>query len=314
MSARPFPPSPRRRALARRAGVTARSPLVVFAAAFAGAIAAVRATADAAATRLGDAIADACAGRARGESIVGSVAAIAGPIVAAAAIAAIAAHLAQTRALWLPRRDLPGAPSLARDASARAGHAAIAIARAAIVGGVALAWLWLVAPRLARLVDVSPGGLAGAAAAAIGSFAAAAAVIVVGLAAVDALVRRAEHARALAMTAAEKRDDDRLAGADPRWRRRARDAAATPALAGAVVVLVGDDVAVAIAWDPARRPVPARVAVGRGTRARQIIGRARQSAIAVRREDALAKALVDRDGPVPERHWPRLAEIVAPLR
>jgi flagellar biosynthetic protein FlhB len=134
----------------------------------------------------------------------------------------------------------------------------------------------------------------------------------------DALVRNTALARALAMTAAEKREDDRLAGADPRWRaRRAasqRGPAASTAVASATVLLIGDDAAIAIAWDPAYRPVPVRTATGRGPRATQLIGLARRHRIAVHRDPVLAGALVTGDGPIPEPHWPRLAEIIAAIR
>jgi flagellar biosynthesis protein FlhB len=80
------------------------------------------------------------------------------------------------------------------------------------------------------------------------------------------------------------------------------------------VLVLGDGAAVAVAWDPVRRPIPVRTATGRGPRATQLLGLARRHRIAVHRDPALAAALVDGDGPVPEPHWPRLAEIVAGTR
>ncbi|MBA2541333.1 MAG: type III secretion protein, partial [Deltaproteobacteria bacterium] len=59
---RPFPPSPRRRALARRAGLSAASPLLVGAAACAAGVLAVFAIAGAASVRLRAMIAAACSG------------------------------------------------------------------------------------------------------------------------------------------------------------------------------------------------------------------------------------------------------------
>ncbi len=131
------------------------------------------------------------------------------------------------------------------------------------------------------------------------------------------------------MTSAEKREDERLAGADPRWQRRRaevlRDARrgrpATPtasaqlrdAIAGATVLVLGDDVAVAIAWDPVHRPVPVRTASGHGPRATQLLALARRHALAVHRDAALASALGAADGAVAEEQWPRLAEVVAAL-
>jgi flagellar biosynthesis protein FlhB len=315
---RPFPPSPRRRALARRAGLHAASPLLVGGGAAAAALIALGAVAGTLADRLGAAIAAACRGTAvlAAPALPGATIAAALPVLGAAAIAAVVAHLAQTRGVWLPRRRLAGAPAPQAGAAPRARRAAGELAAAAGIAGVALAWLWRSAPEFAALT----GAAAGAAAAAprIAGGAAAIAVAWLALGAIDALARHAALARALAMTAAEKRDDDRLAGADPRWRtqraalRRSPDPG--PAIASATLLIVGEAAAVAVAWDPARRPVPVRTAAGRGPRAAQLLGLARRHGVAIHRDPALAAALVDGDGPVPRRHWPRLAEIVAALR
>ena len=131
------------------------------------------------------------------------------------------------------------------------------------------------------------------------------------------------------MTAADKRDDDRLAGADPRWRARRtliqRGRAVADAIGSAAVLILGDDLAVAVAWDPIRRPIPIRSASGRGPRAAQLLALARRHHIAVHRDPALAAALAAPrgapgaaldtvDSPIPEPHWPRLAEIIAAVR
>jgi len=325
---RAFPPSPRRRALARQAGLHAASPFLVGAAAAAAALVATTAVAGTLAQRLGAAIAAACRGQPvlPPASLVEAVVSAALPIVGAAAVAALIAQLAQTGAGWLPRRRIPGAPIAESGALPRTQRAAGELAAAAVIAGGAFAWLWSAAPRIAVLVELAPGApspssparlLAGAAAllASLGG------ALVVGWAAIgvlDAVARQIGFARALAMTSADKREDDRLAGADPRWRaRRAalqRGPHASDAVASASVVVLGDDAAVAIAWDPARRPVPVRTAIGRGPRATQLLGLARRHRIAVHRDPALAAALVTGDGPVPEPHWVRLAEIIAATR
>jgi len=324
---RPFSPSPRRRALARQAGLHAASLFLVGAAASAAALVALGATGGAIAHRLGAAIAAACRGDAAlaPAAVPAAVLATALPIVGAAALAALIAHLAQTRAAWLPRRRIAGAPVLDAGAVPRTRRAAAELAAAALIGAVAFAWLWRAASHLAVLVTIDAAGatpapaplLAGAAA----LLAQLAAVLVIAwgaLGVLDAVARHAAVARALAMTAAEKREDDRLAGADPRWRaRRAaalRGSPAATAVAGASVLVLGDGAAVAIAWDPVHRPIPIRTATGRGPRATQLLGLARRHRIAVHADPALAAALVDGDGPVPEPHWPRLAEIVAATR
>jgi flagellar biosynthesis protein FlhB len=360
---RPFPPSPRRRALAHKAGLSAASPLLVGAAATGAAAAATVMLARAAATTLGGWIAAACAGNATlapdgtvratdaahvlaPAGITHAVLELALPLLGVIAVIAIATHLAQTRAVWLPRRRIEGAPALPR----RRGL--LDIAGAAVIGLTAFAWLWLTAPRLARATSLSDAG------AAIAAFVATLAIAWVALGALDALLRHAALGNALAMTAAEKRQDDRLAAADPRWRRRraqlAREAnrgtagrasaalarattagagsadagstdagsvaATREAVASSTLLLLGDDVAVAIAWDPIHRPVPLRTATGRGPAATQLLGLARRHGIPVHRDATLAGLLAG-DGPLPEAHpplpeahWPRIAEIVAAVR
>ena len=355
---RPFPPSPRRRALARQAGLTGASPLLVGAAAIGAAAAASAMLARAAASMLGRWLAAACdhAGSAGASGdhapllaanhVVRAVLDIAAPLLGIAAIAAIAVHLAQTRGIWLPRRRIEGAPALPADAGARSRHAAFELVAATVVAVTAFGWLWTTAPRLARLVD-EPATAAGVAATsaqaalAVAAFRATIAIAGVALGALDALLRHAGMGRALSMTAEEKREDDRLTGADPRWRARraelaradARGASAREAIAASTVLLVGDDLAVAIAWDPVRRPTPARIAAGRGPLATQLLAHARRQALPVHRDAALAAALAPDLAAVTatsvagaaatglagaraiaDAHWPRLAEIVAATR
>ncbi len=316
---RPFPPSARRRALARAAGLTAASPIVVGALAWIGALVAVLMFGRAIAARLGTWIADACSAAtadpdaARAPSIVAitsEVLALILPVLIAAAVAALVAHLAQTRGLWLPRRSLRGAPAL--DTS-RTQHAALGIIGAIAIGAITLAWLWAIAPRLALLAQHPAAG-----ALMLSAFLGTLATAWVVLGALDGLLRRAELERSLRMTATDKREDERMAGPDPRWRaeraRLSRGPSVRDAVAGASVVLLGDGVAVAVAWDPVRRPVPVRTASGRDARATQILGLARRHGISVHRDPVLALALVDGDGPIPEVRWPRLAEIIAATR
>lgn len=307
---RPFPASPRRRQLARQAGLTAASPLVVGAIACAAATVALVVVGRAAAARLGGWIAAAAAGRATLSpgGVAPAVVEIAAPALVVAALAALAVHVAQTRAPWLPRRRIPDAPAVERGGLGRL----LPLAGLATLGATAGIWLWLVAPRIARLVELADA--LPAAGALLASLVATLAIAWLAVGVADALIRRAELARSLAMTAAEKRADDRLAAADPRWQKRraelARGPAASDAVAGAAFLLLGDGVAVAIAWDPVRRPVPVRTAVGRDARATQLLGLARRHRIPVHRDPAMASALAA-EGPVPERDWPRLAEIAA---
>lgn len=316
---RPFPPTARRQALARAAGLTPASPIIVGALACAGAVVALAIAGPAIAQRLGASLRAAltAAGDATGTNtalsapgIVTTVVALALPVLGALALAALLAHLAQTRAVWLPRRRIPNAPA---EDPQRGTRGALAIGNAITVGLVTVGWLFAMAPRLGALA--SGADLARASALLVLSFLAALAIAWVALGAVDALVRHAAHAHALRMTPAEQREDQRLAGADPRWRARreklARGEPVRDAIAGASVLLLGDGVAVAVAWDPQRRPVPTRTASGRAARATQLLGLARRHAIAVHRDAELATLLATGDGPVPETHWARLAEIIA---
>ena len=328
---RPFPPSPRRRALARQAGLHAASPYVTGAAAGAAALVALGAVGGTLVARASAAIAAACSARAvlAPGVLSDAVVAAALPIAGAAAAAALLAHVAQTRGVWLPRRRIAGAPAPEAGALPRMRRAAGELAAAAVIGGVAFVWLWLSAPRLAVLVALDPvaAPLAGpigistmfaGTAALLASFATTLIAAWFALGVLDAALRHAALTRALGMSSAEKREDDRLAGADPRWRAQRtaarRGLSPTDAVAGATLVVLGDDAAVAVAWHPVHRPVPVRTASGRGPRATQLLGLARRYRISVHRDPALAAALVDGEGPIPEPHWARLAEIVAATR
>jgi flagellar biosynthesis protein FlhB len=305
-----FPASPRRLALARQAGLTPASPLLVCAVACGAALVAAIAVARAASVSLGAWIADACALRPGPSALrIGAALELATPIVASAALAGAVAHVAQTRTLWLPRRRVDGAPAPAVRPVARAAWELVS---AGTVGAVTLGWLWWAAPRMAIL----PGRVDGAAL--VASFATTLLSTLAALALVDAVTRHLAHARALRMTPAEKRSDDRLAAADPRWRDRrrqlTREPAPSTAVAGAVLLLLGDDAAIAIEWDPVRQPIPHRTATARGPRAMQLLGLARRYRVPVHRDVELARSLAEHLGAVPEPAWARLAEIVAATR
>jgi len=320
---RPHPPSPRRRGLARQSGLSAASPLLVGAVAVTAGVLALGVLGGAIASRLGTQIADACA--MGGTSIttpdlLGSLSSaldtaieLALPLATVIAVAAIAGQIAQTRSIWMPRRRIDGAPSMPADIGARTRRASLELIHALAIGGVGAGWLWWAAPRIAALPMVPL-----AAAALVSSALATLAIAWLVIGVIDALLRHAAVGRALRMTTTEKRDDDRLSSVDPRWRRLARQLAAEPdpraQLATATLLILGDDAAVAIAFDPRRQPIPSRVAVGRGVRATQLVALARRYRLAIHREPALASALVRGTGPVPEAHWPRLAELVAATR
>jgi len=342
VSDKPFPPSARRLALARQAGLTAASPVLV--AGIAAAAVAIAIAVGAGWSKLGQAIADACtfdresSGASAGGGVPSAadsplsvatthlphtVLSIAAPILVAAALAAILAHLAQTRALWIPRRRIDQAPAVDRGPGARTRSAAFDLLAVAIAGAAAFGWLWAMAPRIARLVELEPRAMLVAFGALAASLFATVACTWLAIGTADAFARHLELGNALAMTTAEKREDDRLASADPRWARQRALAAGDShsegfalanAVAGCAVVILGDDLAVAIAWDATRRPIPTRVAVGRRARATQLVGLARRHRIAVHRDPALARALGDGEGPVPEARWRDLADVLVAVR
>ncbi|HEX4450509.1 MAG TPA: EscU/YscU/HrcU family type III secretion system export apparatus switch protein [Kofleriaceae bacterium] len=333
MSERPFPPSARRLALARRAGLSTASPVIIGGLVLATAAIGLALSfggAHNAAARLATAIGNACAGRVSLDPIAGvhelheaisalarelamSVLAIGAPILAAVAVIAIAGQVAQTRAVWLPRRRIDGAPALDSGAGARTRRTALDLTFAAAVAAVVFGWLWLMAPRFAALFALDLHDVLSAAGALLLAALAAIAIAYLALGIIDALSRHLALARSLAMTATEKREDDRLAAADPRWARQ-RSALARPSLEGATLLVLGDDVAVAIAWDARRRPVPARIATGRRAYATQLVGLARRHGVPVHRDATLAASLAGAEGPVPAADWPALATVIAALR
>ena len=318
---RPFPPSPRRLALAHRAGLHAASRHITTAVAWLAFLVVALGLGRAIAARLGAWIAAACGGSssstldpaslsatalARAATpLPTTILAIALPLLAAAAIGAGLAHVAQTRALWLPRRNLADAPRIPRDVDSRA------LGFGAVAGAVALGWLWLAAPALAAAPTEAAGSLVASAGVAL-------VIAAVAVGSLDAVLRRTRLVLALAMTPAERRDDERRSYADPRWRalraKLGREDGITTDVARAALIVLGDDVAVAIAWDPIREPIPRRTTVGERAHATQLVALARRYHLPIHRDPVLAAALAATTGPVPRPHWPLLAEIIAATR
>lgn len=281
---------------------------------------------------VGDAIAAACSARVEFElgaalphshqvlqsgELALAVLRLATPLVGVAIIA-IFGHLAQTRTLWLPRRRIAGAPAVERGIASRSRAAAFELLCAATIGSVAFGFLWLEAPRIAGLVELTAPDMLRSVTALVAAFLSCVAIAWLVLGVADALARHIGLAHAVAMTAAEKREDDRLAAADPKWAKQraalSRAPTVEPAVRTAAVIVLGDDLSVAIAWDPLNQPIPTRVAAGRGARATQLVGLARRHSIAVHRDPTLASILGHTLGPVPDREWARLAEIIAAVR
>jgi flagellar biosynthesis protein FlhB len=298
MSDRVFPATPRRRALARRAGVVARSQTLVAGGAWVGAVIGLIVAAGRGRDALGSSLAGAASatdasslGVPTTTSIVVAVCALAAPVAIGALAGAVAVHLAQTRGLLAPRRAIPNAPAIEDTVARRAGDVGLGIAHAAIVGGVATGWIWIHAPDLGALAALSPDGalIGGAllAASALAHLAGAIAVAGVIEFGVAALRRRAD----LRMTRAEADEDARAAGIDPRWpRRRPRNDDAADAVKQARLVVIGDG-AVAIRFEERVAPRPTIVARGRGLDEARLIALARRHRVPLHRAPSLARRL-----------------------
>ena len=324
---RPHPPTPRRLAEARRAGWIAWSPALVAGAAIAAGAAAVAAIGAAWLDAAGGALA---AGAATASSpdpvtaatgldaraVIADLAALAVPFLALVAGAAVIAHLAQTRGLWIPRRRGRGLPAPADDATRRATLSAVALARGAVVALVAGGLIASAAATLAAHTGApaaATGALYGTLAALVLAHGAAAAI---ALGALDWLLR-ARHLHAdLAMTPRELADERRETEADPRWRRaRARAAADDDAVRTATVVVVADDLAAALAWHPRWQPVPRITAAARGRAALRLAALARRHRVPLHRDPPLATALAALPGRLaPDHLHPALARVIAALR
>lgn len=252
--------------------------------------AAARALTAATARQLADAAAPGRDAAAAAQDLPGTVLAYGAPIAIVAAAAALLVQGALARGLWLPWRDVPGAPSVGADpatAGQRASEAALAVARTAALLVVAVAAAAAALSPLARL-----GAHDGAALAAIvGRALATVAIAAVALAVLEVAVRWRRLEGHLAMTERERRAENKEQSGDPgvRQARRAARADDRQVLADARVVVVGEDDAVAIGWRPGAPP--RRVAHGRGLDARRIVAAARGRAVPIVADGALAMRL-----------------------
>jgi flagellar biosynthesis protein FlhB len=317
---RVLPPSARRVALARRAGLVPRSAILVAGAAWTGAAIGLWLAASRARALLASSFVTATtatdgsvAPPPTAADLVVAVLGVAAPLVAGAALAAVAAHLAQTRQLAIPRRVIPGAPRPARGIDRRAADVGLAGLRAVAVAAVAVAWTWTHLADLGRLAGEPAGAaLAGATALLVSALAhLAAALLAVG--ALDLLVAVLRHRADLRMTRTEAADDARAAGIDPRWRRARLDrGAGADAVRTARLVVAGDG-ATAIRWHETLWPVPTILATGRGLDATRLLELARRHHVAIHHAPALARGLgtLAAGAAVPDALRPALAELVA---
>lgn len=238
-----------------------------------------------------------------------TVLAVTAPIAIAAAAAALLGQVAAARGLWIPRREVRGAPGAGADpttAGQRAAEAAIALVRVAILLAVAASATASALEPLARA-----GADPAAHLAIVGRAVATVAIAAVAVAALELVVRWRRLEGNLAMTDAERRAEQRELSGDPRLRaaRRAARADERIELGQARVVIVADDAAVAIGWRPGA--APHRLVRGRGLVARRISAAARAVQVPLVADAALAEALHDAEEL--DAHLPALAAVLAAI-
>lgn len=310
-SDRVHPPSPRRQQLARAAGVIALAPTLTAAAAWLGA--AVGATwvlahgHSGVAPAIERAVAPSVELPALAD-VVRATLALAAPILLGALAAALLAHAAQARGLWLPRRRISGAPAEQASAGRRLGQLGLDMFRLAAVAGATLAWLALAAPAVQALL-VLPADQASLTLPALllaAGLLLAAALVLAG--ALELLVRALARRADARMTDAERREDRALAGRSPP-RRPPRDAG--PAALVRRCQLLATDGSTAVAVD-VRGDRPHVAAIGHGLDAVAMLAAARHHRVAIHRDAGTTALLAaGQPGPADPRAWPRLAELVA---
>lgn len=364
MSERELPATPRRLALARKAGAVAHAPTLTTAAAWAGMLAALTAMAPRLVASVREALRHGLAAAAPSSAPLGqlgsmsatgstsaalshapispppsgagapsSISELAGlvgrsldealaialavalPVLVAGAAAALLVHLAQTRALWIPRRRVPGAPVPPADAAARARGGLWAAVRGGALLAVAAGWLVAAAPAFAASLAIAPARLLPAGAALVAAAALALTATWVALGGLELLGRALALARAARMTPEEQREELRATGGAARLWRGAHQRAGQrdrEQLGDAALLVVGDGVCAAVAWHPQRTPVPAVVVARRGRGIEALLAVARAGGIPIRHRPELAAALAARGpGAVAEALWPELAKLVA---
>ena len=317
---RPHAPTQRRRDRARAAGRVLTSPAatsaIALGAGLAAAAVALTATARAIVGTTRDQLAhatdDGAAARAShaAAALPLDVLALVAPVLAAAAAGALLGHAALARGLWLPRRDVPGAPATGAEpatAGERAIEATLGVVRTLALFAVAAA---VVIARLPALATLPADGTARALAAIAGSAVVTVAIAAVALSLVELAWRHHRLSRSLAMTTREWRDELRDTSGDPQLRRALRAARHDDrdALVGARVVVHGDAVTVAIGWEPGA--LPRVVRRGRALDARRLLSAARAAAVPIVADAMLAEALATA-GHVDAAHQPAVAAVLA---
>lgn len=328
------PPTPRRLREARRRGEVARSAELTLAAAFLGGLAALAAGGPAAAGELARLLRGALAGAPGAapdpsavlRAAAGAVLRLAlppalGALAAGALAGALQVGVGVFPEALRPRLDridpLRGLRRLA--SGAQLVQAGLGVAKAAALVAVALAWL-RGASSLAGLPRASPGAPLRAAPALLSlALGLGAALALFG--ALDWLLARRRHRRALLMTKDEVRRELREDEGDPahraEHRRRHRALLEAGPIARATVVVVNPShVAVALRHERGEEGAPRVVAKGSGRAAARIRSAARRAGVPIVRDVPLARALLrlaEVGDEIPEALYEAAAAVLAHL-
>jgi type III secretion protein U len=326
-------PTPRRLAEARRRGEVAFSRELTSATGLVAALAVLTWDAPALVARLvatlRASLTDAVAGGATstGLDVAGQLALRAvGPALVAAALAAVAVGLAQTRGLVLApiRVDLSrvaSGGSIRRVLSGRtAAEAAQGLLKVALVGGVAALVLRPFAGAVVALTGASPPRVLEAVGRLGGRLALRLGAVALALGAADALLVARRHGRSLRMTRDEVKREHRESEGDPahkgerqRLHREILEQRMVDEVRKAHFVVVNPDhIAVALRYDADGDAAPVVVAKGERLVAERIKQIAREAGVPIFRDVGLARALVElsEGGEIPPELYEAVAEIL----
>lgn len=262
--------------------------------------------------------------------LAGEVVALTAPILAAAAVAALLVHAAQTSGIVVARRVVPRLARLDPATGMRTLFSGVrllsvvrAVVAASVVGGLGYGSVREHVSEWARLAG-RPIRTGWAISAAAQSLAMRTALVGLVLGAIDAVVVRQSWLRRLRMTKDEVRREHRDSEGDPQT-KAARERAYHEMLAqatvanvkGASVVVVNPThVACALRYDArAGDDAPVVTAKGEGSLAARIASVARDSGVPVVRHPPLARVLVQLDPgeAIPETLFVSVAEILSEI-
>jgi len=314
-----FEPTPRKLEQARERGDVAKSNDVTAAAAYLGLLAALLALGPEAGRGFAEALApfigraDALSGvllgpggLALGGAMVGSALLSVAPLLLVPAAAALGALLAQQAIVAAPEKLMPKLSRISPLSNAQqkfgltglVEFAKSAVKLALVSGAV---WLWLLAEAetLTALAARDGRGLGARLGDILVSLLIVVSAIAVGIAALDWVWQRFDHARKLRMTMEEMRKESRESDGDPQMRasrrRRAEEIATNRMMLEVpkadVVIVNPEHYAVALKWSRKTGSAPVCVAKGVDDVAARIRAKAAEAGVPIHRDPPTARAL-----------------------